>query len=95
MPHAYLVGNVTVKSPEKWADYTRQVPGTLAPWSAELVFRGKQAAALAGANPHSDIVVIRFPDMAAIDGWFASTAYQALVPLREQAADVVLIAYQG
>jgi uncharacterized protein (DUF1330 family) len=59
MSHAYLVGHITVKRPEKWAEYTRQVPGTLAPWGAELVFRGKQLAVLAGDNPHSDIVVIR------------------------------------
>lgn len=95
MTHAYLVGNVTVKSPDKWADYTRQVPDTLAPWGAELVFRGKQVAALAGENPHSDIVVIRFPDVAAVNGWFASPAYQSLIPLREQAAEVVLLSYQA
>lgn len=95
MSHAYLVGNITVKSPEKWAEYTRQVPGTLQPWGAELVFRGKQAAALAGANPHADIVVIRFPDLAALNRWFTSPAYQALIPLREQAADVVLLSYQA
>jgi uncharacterized protein (DUF1330 family) len=95
MSHAYLVGNITVKSPEKWADYTRQVPGTLLPWDAELVFRGRQAAVLAGENPHADIVVIRFPDLAAVDGWFSSPAYQSLIPLREQAADVVLVCYQA
>jgi uncharacterized protein (DUF1330 family) len=95
MTHAYLVGTVTVTSPEHWADYTRQVPGTLAPWGAELVFRGKQVAALAGENPHSDIVVIRFPDMAAVNGWYSSPAYQSLIPLREQAARVVLICYEA
>jgi uncharacterized protein (DUF1330 family) len=95
MPHAYLVGNITVKNPEKWAEYTRQVPGTLAPWNAELVFRGKQVAAYSGASPHADIVVIRFPDLAAVNGWHASAAYQALIPTRQQAADVVLLCYEG
>ena len=95
MSHAYLVGNITVKSPAHWAEYTRQVPGTLFPWGAELVFRGKQAATFSGANPHADIVVIRFPDADAVNGWFASAAYQALIPLREEAADVVLVSYQA
>lgn len=95
MSHAYLVGQITVKDPQKWARYTQQVPDTLAPWGAELVFRGKQLAALAGANPHADIVVIRFPDAAALDRWFTSPAYQALIPLREQAAEVVLLSYQA
>ena len=94
MSHAYLVGTITVKSPQHWAEYTRQVPETLEPWRAELVFRGKRAAVLGGASEHTDIVVIRFPDVAAVNGWFASRAYQALIPLREQAADVDLVCYE-
>lgn len=93
MTHAYLVGNITVKSPKHWADYTRQVPDTLLPFGAELVFRGRQVAAFAGVHPHPDLVVIRFPDTAAANRWFSSPAYQALIPLREQAADVVLVLY--
>lgn len=95
MPHAYLVGTITVKDPRTWAEYTRQVPGTLVPWKAELVFRGKQVAALAGQSPHADIVVIRFPDAEAVDRWHRSPGYQALIPLREQAADVVLACYEA
>lgn len=95
MSHAYLVGNITVKHPAKWADYTRQVPDTLRPWGAELVFRGKQVAVLAGASANPDLVVIRFPDVAAANQWFSSPAYQSLIPLREQAADVVLVCYEA
>jgi uncharacterized protein (DUF1330 family) len=50
---------------------------------------------LGGENPHADIVVIRFPDVASVNQWFSSAAYQALIPLREQAADVVLVCYEG
>ena len=94
MSAAYLVGHITVKNPEKWAEYRSQVPGTLAPWGAELVFRGNRAAVLAGESPHADIVVIRFPDISAVNGWHASPAYQALIPLREQAAEMVLLSYE-
>jgi uncharacterized protein (DUF1330 family) len=94
MTHAYVVGQITVKDPLKWGEYREQVPSTLQPWGAELVFRGRQRAALSGANPHADIVVIRFPNGAAADGWFMSDAYQALIPLREQAADVLLTSYE-
>jgi len=40
-------------------------------------------------------VVIRFPDPASLRRWFESPAYQALIPLREQAADVTLIGYDA
>ena len=91
MTAAYLVGHITVKDAEKWSDYRNQVPATLAPWSAEIVFRGKRVAVLAGEHPHGDIVVIRFPDKESIANWHSSPAYQRLIPLREQAAEMVLI----
>jgi uncharacterized protein (DUF1330 family) len=95
MSTAYVVGHLTVTDPEKWAEYRNQVPATLEPWGAEVVLRGKQVEILAGEHPHSDIVVIRFPDKEAVDGWHASPAYQSLIPLRQQAAEMVLICYEA
>lgn len=94
MNNAYIVGHISVKNPELWAEYRSKVPTTLLPWSGELVFRGKKVAVLAGENSHSDIVVIRFPNLDALDAWHASDAYQALIPLRQQAADVTLLSYE-
>lgn len=90
---ACVIGHITVKDAEKWAQYRAQVPATLAPWGAELLFRGQLADTLAGAHHHSDTVVIRFPDRAAVDGWHQSVAYQALIPLRREAADLDLLTF--
>ena len=60
-----------------------------------MIFRGRRVAVLSGEHPYLDTVVIRFPDAAAAAGWYASSAYQALIPLREQAADVALISYDS
>ena len=90
---AYVIGHITVKDPVKWAEYRAQVPATLAPWQAELVFRGERLAVLAGAHRHTDTVVIRFPSQKAIDGWYDSPAYQALIPLRREAADLDLVSF--
>jgi uncharacterized protein (DUF1330 family) len=95
MSNAYVVGHITVKDEVKWTEYRSKVPDTLVPWGAELVFRGKQVAALSGDNPHSDIVVIQFPDTSAVNGWYASPIYQALIPLRQEAAELVLLSYEA
>ncbi|MEK9802078.1 MAG: DUF1330 domain-containing protein [Curvibacter sp.] len=95
MSVAYVVGQIMVKNPVMWAEYRSKVPETLSPWGAELVFRGKKAATFSGENPYPDIVVIRFPSVAAAQGWFASPAYQSLIPLRQQAAEVVLLSYES
>ncbi|MDF0752405.1 DUF1330 domain-containing protein [Marinobacter sp. 71-i] len=92
---AYVIGQITVKDPEKWAEYRSQVPETLAPWGAELVLRGTRATVLSGQHPHTDTVVIKFPNMEAVVEWHNSASYQALVPLRIQAAEVDLVSYEA
>jgi len=95
MSSAYVIGHISVKNAEKWAEYRNQVPATLEPWGAELVLRGKRVAILAGEHPHADVVVIRFPDTESVTGWHSSAAYQALIPLRQQAAEMVLLSYEA
>lgn len=95
MSTAYLIGHITIKDADKWAIYRSRVPATLEAWGAELVFRGQRAEVLAGEHPHSDVVVVRFPSREAVAGWHSSAAYQALIPLRQQAADVVLLSYEA
>ncbi|MBL4704130.1 MAG: DUF1330 domain-containing protein [Flavobacteriales bacterium] len=95
MKSAYVIGNITVIDQDKWSEYCRKVPATLSPWEGELVFRGKQQTVLGGKYQHSNAVVIRFPSIEALNNWFNSNDYQALIPLREQAANVDLISYQS
>ena len=90
---AYVIGHISVRDPAKWATYRSLVPATLAPWQAELVFRGEKLAVLGGEHRHGDTVVIRFPSADAVNGWFNSPAYQALIPLRMEAAEVDLVSF--
>src|SRR3546814_5697952 len=50
---AYIIGHITVKDAEKWAEYCRRVPDTVAPWGATLVFRGNKARVLARSEEHT------------------------------------------
>ena len=95
MSKAWLIGHITIKDAAKWAEYRSRVPATLAPFGAELVFRGTLAQVLSGKHGHSDVVVAGFPDRAALDAWHASPAYQALIPLRREAAEVDLLSYDS
>jgi len=94
MSAAYLVGHITIKDADKWLRYREQVPATLQPWEAEITFRGKLFGIFSGEHPYDDIVVIRFPSKEAVTNWHASPAYQALLPLRQQAAKMLLLAYE-
>jgi uncharacterized protein (DUF1330 family) len=95
MKSAYVIGNITVIDQDKWSEYRSKVPETLIPWGGELVFRGRKSEVLGGQHKHSDNVVIRFPNMTALNNWFSSDEYQALIPIRNQAASMDLISYQS
>jgi len=92
---AYVIGHLTVKDPERWQVYRERVPATLAAWGGEVLLRGRRVALLAGQHGHTDSVVIRFPDAQAVSAWYGSAEYQALIPLREAAAEMVLICYEA
>lgn len=89
----YVIGHLTVKDEAKWAEYRSKVPATLEPWGAEVMFRGSLNAVFCGDHSFRNTVVIRFPDAAKAEGWYKSPAYQALIPLRNEAADMVLLSF--
>lgn len=94
MKKAYVVGNITVKDFEKWDQYRNAVPLTLAPVNAKLVCRGKLMKVLSGEHHQQDTVIIEFPNLDAVNAWYESEEYQKLIPLRLEAADIVLLSYE-
>ena len=92
---AFLIGHITVKNQDKWKLYVAGVQKSLGPFEAEVIFRGKRAAVLTGEHPYQNTVVIKFPDQPTLQQWYQSESYQSLIPVREQAADVVIISYDA
>ena len=90
---AYLVGHITIKDPDLWQEYTAGVKKSLGPFDADVVFRGQCAAVLAGKHSYKQCVVIKFSDQGSLQKWYNSDTYQALIPTRDKAADVVIISY--
>ena len=88
---ALLSVTVTIKDPEKLKNYISQVPATMAPHGAKMVARGKVAKALNGEVAHQMEALFEFPSEDAIDAWFNSDAYQAIVAIREEAAHMDIL----
>ena len=81
---AYVIVSVEVADPEAYAAYSREVPGTLAPYGGRFVVRGGAFEALEGAWPSGRIVVLEFPSVDDARAWHASPAYQAILPIRQK-----------
>ena len=72
--------------------YLQAIDATLAPYGGRFLVHGSSAEALEG--PFSgDVVVVAFPDRAQAGAWYASPAYQTILPLRTRNAGgwVVLV----
>ena len=92
---AYLIGHITIINPDKWQTYVEGVQKSLIPFEAEVVFRGKRATVLTGEHPYEHTVVIKFSDQPTLQQWYHCDSYQALISLRDEAADVVIISYDA
>jgi uncharacterized protein (DUF1330 family) len=58
------------------------------------LFRATNATPLFGQQPHRVLIGLRFPSKAAIKEFYGSADYQALIPARNAAADMVFTAYE-
>lgn len=84
---AYLIAFVKVKDAQKMQEYAAQAGATFAPFGGAPLFRGKVVEILAGQHDGQASLVAKFPDAKSAHDWYHSPAYQALVPLRDQAAE--------
>ena len=86
---AYLTVAITLKDLEKFREYGTKARPLILSHGGEPVVVGRIAKMLSGQAAHQMEVVLRFPDVAAIEAWYNSPEYQALVPLRDEGADTV------
>ena len=90
---AFFVATSSIKDPEKFQLYAKKAGETFARYAAEPVLRGKFEGALNGNADHHVVGIIKFPTVEELREWYGSDAYQALVPLRDEAADMTICMY--
>ena len=91
---AFFVGSTSVKDSEKFEDYVAKSIEIMKSFGGETVLRGKAEGALVGSVNHQIIGIARFPDMASLNSWYESDDYQALIPLRDEAAEITIVKYE-
>ena len=62
-------------------EYIEQIQDTMDPYGGRFLVHGAEVEVIEGRWPGT-VVIIEFPDMAAARAWYASPAYQAILPLR-------------
>lgn len=83
---AYAVANLRdVDVNADIVEYLQAIDATLAAFGGCFVIHGGQKTVLEGAWT-GDLIVIGFPDRTSAAAWYASPAYQAILPLRTRNA---------
>ena len=78
---AYLLGNLKVTNAEEFEKYRDLVTKTIRDHGGEYVLVDMNSVAIEGDAEHLS-VVLKFPDMEALNGWYDSPEYQEIHSLR-------------
>ena len=92
---AVCIGHIRVKDAKAWEQYRSRVGATIAHYGGEVLFRGQKQRTFCGEMAHERVVALKFANLEAANRWHESRDYQALIPIREQGADVTLVLYES
>ena len=92
---AYVIGEIEVTDPAGYDDYRKQVFATVEKHGGRFIVRGGKVEALEGGWSPKRLVVLEFPDMQKLLGWYRSAEYAPLIKLRQKASRGKLVAVEG
>ena len=93
---AYVIAQVNVSNPERYPEYTAQVPPTIAKHGGRFIARGGNAEVLEGILPLPQrLVIIEFPKREAAKAWWSSEEYEPLKALRQENSEGTLFLVDG
>ncbi len=82
---------MTIKDPEKFEEYVAVAVTSIKAAGGELVMAGPVTDVLTGSLDHKRVAIAHFANSQAARDWYASDAYQSVIPTREEAIDAVFI----
>jgi uncharacterized protein (DUF1330 family) len=78
---AYLIANYDITDEEGYQSYVEAVGPTVFSHGGEILVAGPGSEIIEG-SPGAITVVLKFPSMEALRGWYGSAEYQKIITLR-------------
>ncbi|MFZ0043539.1 MAG: DUF1330 domain-containing protein [Solirubrobacteraceae bacterium] len=97
---AYLISQVEVLDPDAWEQYRSRAAPAIAKFGGRYLVRGAQAEVIeadwpAEEPPPQAVIIVEFPDMEALKGWYASPEYAEALAFRPAAVRRRMIFVEG
>ena len=78
----YLIADILVTDQEKYDEYRKVVPETIAKYGGEFLIRGGVGENLEGDWSPNRIIVLKFESLDRAKEWYNSEEYQGIIGLR-------------
>ena len=92
---AYVIARVEVTDWDKYKEYLKVGPGTIAQYGGRFIARGSDIVTLEGPEETRRLVILEFPSLAEAKAWYNSEEYQDAKKLRAGASIGSLLAIEG
>jgi uncharacterized protein (DUF1330 family) len=92
---AYVVVNVDVTDPVKFAEYGRGVPATIAQYGGRYLVRGGTVHPVEGEWPLKRVVILEFASIEAARRWHGSAEYAPLLKMRLESTQSTMVFIEG
>ncbi len=92
---AYVIAEVSVTDPQRYEEYRRLVPATLARHGGRFLVRGGAVETKEGGWTPARLVVLEFASMAQARNWYDSPEYQQALAIRLKTANSKVIFAEG
>jgi uncharacterized protein (DUF1330 family) len=92
---AYVIIDVQIKNPEKYEQVKKLTPPTVTKFGGKYLARGGKTLCLAGEWDPSRLVLLEFSDLDQVQEWLNSPEYNSVKALRDECADVTIVATEA
>jgi uncharacterized protein (DUF1330 family) len=92
---AYVIVDVEVTDPARYAEYSKPVPESIAKHGGRFLVRGGTTTVFEGDWHPRRLVVIEFPSLEAALAWYHSDDYQELAKIRWSASTANFVVAEG
>jgi uncharacterized protein (DUF1330 family) len=92
---AYIIAQIEITDPDRYAQYVRQVPATIAKYGGRYLARGGKAEPLEGPLAGKRIAIVEFDSYERAKDWYESEDYRGPKALRQGASISSLVLVDG
>ena len=92
---AYVVLEFDVKDPDRFKEYAGRAPATVEQHGGRFLVRPGETVSMKGDAPRGPFAVLAVDSVEAAQAWASSPEYAAIVPMRDEAADVRAFIVEG